>query len=124
MGMDNYIERVNNIKLNTFEELENYDIYDNKDTILCFRRHYWLDNYFRSNCKNSRAYDEVILVKQDIEKLIDKIEFAIKNSGEGFSKDDFYRDDIIQELESALFNFKLLLDEDFENNTIYYDSCS
>lgn len=126
MGMDNYIEKISNVNIRTNEEFDFFWDMHTFDTeeLFCYRRHYWLDNFFRTKCKNKRAYDSIVLVKEDIELLIKEIEIALITDCSNFRKDEFYHEDINNELNSALKDMKVLLYEDFENNAICYDSCS
>jgi hypothetical protein len=127
MGMSCYINRINDVKLSTFEEFQEYyyTMQNYPDNLLDFRKHYWLDKFFRKECKNSRNYDEVILTKEDIEKLINKIKCALNGNKDIFDKDDFFDKDVVAELNNVLEKFTdLLTNENFEKDTLYYESCS
>lgn len=123
MGMDNYIEKVNNGCYKTVEELNNRENYfGSLEEMFCYRKHYWLDNFFRQKCKNSEVYDEVILTKEDVELLIKEIKTALITDCSNFNKGQFFNDDIEYELNSVLRDMRKLLKEDFEKNTYYYNS--
>ena len=117
MGMSNYFEKLNR-KLNTYDEIDDY-LYTNgldEYTILLEFRHYdWLDYYMYTTFKNNFKYDDMIILnKNDIYKILKDI--SIYNIGYEIGEEDK------KQIHYAIPYIKKLLTEDFENNTIYYQT--
>lgn len=121
MGVNYLFNKLENIKILTNDELEEYAYEDNAITLYDYRKHYWVENYLRANAKHGVNYDDFLLTKEDIINFIKEINLALETNCSNFDKDDFFRISHIEdELRSVLNDMNNLLNEDFENNTIYF----
>ena len=121
MGVNYLFQKLENTKVHTNEELDNYYCEDNTIILYDYRKHYWLEQYLRANAKYGRNYDDFILTKEDIISFIQEIHIALKTNCSNFDKDNFLKKyDIEDELTTVLKDMNNLLNEDFENNTIFF----
>lgn len=121
MGASYLFNKLDNIKIHTNGELEEYIYEGNTITLFNYRKHYWLENYFRTNAKYGTSYDDFILIKEDIINFIKEINLALETNCSNFDKEDFFRTSHVEEeLRSVLNDMNNLLNEDFDNNTIYF----
>lgn len=137
MGLDIGITKIKNFSYKTNIEMELNDWKNNDEEEICYwRKHYWLSEWFTTNCKNSIVYDDFILEKEDIINFKQFCENIITSNLDlakfNLKEDDFYcymdwewsgeikEDMIVNEIKQTIMQLNKLLEEDFNNNTLYF----
>jgi len=135
MGMDISIDKFKGVACKT--ELDFEDIIYNSDVeeieVCYWRKHYWLDDWFKQECKHGNYYDGLWLMKEDVINFYNYCNDLLTNGHKKYKleSDDFYcclgsknwnKEDILNEIKDTMKQIKPLLNEDFENNVFRYTS--